>query len=313
TLWAGTLISYFTNGNAYWFKVRNGSKKVVELWYVPHFMVEPRWDGNGNSFITHYNYYVNGRMQEIPASEVVHFRFGIDPQNTRKGLSPLGALMREVVGDNEAGTYTAAILKNFGVPGVYISPGPEGRINEPERMKEAYMRRTTGDRRGEPIIFPEPVDIRNIAMSPEDIALDKIRNLPEARICGAMRVPAMVVGLSVGTEQRTYANYGEAREAAWEECLIPTGRTFGTEADLQIMDDFTERPSGIETFGFDYRNVRALQTDEDKKYKRLEGAVGGPFLTPNEARQQLALPPVEGGERLYPAKGQAVAETVDQA
>ncbi|KKK55559.1 hypothetical protein LCGC14_3073310, partial [marine sediment metagenome] len=38
-LWSATVFSYLTAGNAYWLKIRNGGGKVVELWYVPHWMM----------------------------------------------------------------------------------------------------------------------------------------------------------------------------------------------------------------------------------------------------------------------------------
>src|SRR3990167_5034176 len=41
-LWTGKIISSVLDGNAYWLKVRNASTRVVGLWYIPHFMIEPK-------------------------------------------------------------------------------------------------------------------------------------------------------------------------------------------------------------------------------------------------------------------------------
>ena len=71
---------------------------------------------------------------------------GIDPNNTRKGLSPLASLYREIFTDDEAANMTASLMRNIGVPGVVLSPantsGPTGRFKDPEEMKarlEAYV------------------------------------------------------------------------------------------------------------------------------------------------------------------------------
>ena len=47
-LWQGTLLSYTINGNAYWLKIRNGIGRVMELWWVPHWMMDPKADAGSD-------------------------------------------------------------------------------------------------------------------------------------------------------------------------------------------------------------------------------------------------------------------------
>ncbi|KKL99671.1 hypothetical protein LCGC14_1812090 [marine sediment metagenome] len=140
-LYAGTLWSLLTAGNAYWLKVRNGNGKVVELWWVPDQLVEPKWPDDGDVFISHYQYNVGGKEIKLEPADVVHFRDGVDPQNMRKGLSPLRSLLREIWTDNEAAVFTAALMRNGGVPGLVISPDEPGATitqAEAEHAKEFF-------------------------------------------------------------------------------------------------------------------------------------------------------------------------------
>src|SRR5690606_31997656 len=97
------------DGNAYWVKVKNEAGGVLELWYVPHWLIEPKAtrDSTGQTFITHYEYRVDGQVLAVERDEIVHFRYGLDPHNPRKGMSPLASVLREVFTDDEAANFSA--------------------------------------------------------------------------------------------------------------------------------------------------------------------------------------------------------------
>ncbi len=111
-LWMATLMSWFLVGNAYWRKIRDKRTRAVkELWYIPHWMMEPAWLADGTVFISHYEYIPTGHVKEVvPIDDVIHFRHGLDPRNPRKGLSPIWSALREVFTDDEASNYTASIF-----------------------------------------------------------------------------------------------------------------------------------------------------------------------------------------------------------
>ena len=148
TLWASTVLSYAVDGNAYWLKVYNKVGQVIQLWWVPHTLIAPLqpWEleDDEDNFINYYRYRVPGRGEYFIEPEgVVHFRFGQDIENPRRGLSPLKAAIRELFSDQEASNWTAALLKNSAIPGLIASPDASstGRLTE-EGMKtiKAYIR-----------------------------------------------------------------------------------------------------------------------------------------------------------------------------
>ena len=296
----GTLLSWVVDGNAYWYIERGGADQPVGLVYLPHYLMSSVRD-RPTVYRSGYLYRVDGKTVPLKLADVVHFQNGLDPANMMRGISPLAAELRSICTDNEAQSYAAALLRNMGVPGVVITPKDstvEISPNSARHLKELWRAATTGDRRGEPIVPALPVEIQNPGFSPEQLALDKLAQASVPRICAAIGIDPMVLGLP--SDQKTYANMAEAREKTYEQMLIPLQGIFDTQLTLQLAGQLPGwRPGDV--LGRDYSNVRSLQDDMDKLYARQTRAVGGPWLTPNEARAKLGLKPLPGGEALYPA------------
>ena len=189
-LWYGTLTSWVIDGNAYWLKVRDQLGRVVELWYIPHWMIQPRWPLDGSEYISHYEYRPAGELLRLDPADVFHLRYGIDPDNTRKGRSPLRTLFLELGVDHEASHFSAAILKNLGVPGVVISPDKESKGAMDEQAREAikakFKQSFGGDNRGDPIVLSKPTNIMQFGFSPAELDLGAIRDIPEERVTAVL-------------------------------------------------------------------------------------------------------------------------------
>lgn len=309
-LWQASVLSWFVDGNCYWIAAHDAIGRPVQLWYTPHWMMEPRWASDGSQYVTHYEYEVNGRREALPLEgtpearssplAVVHLRYGIDPRNTRKGLAPLKAGLREINADNLATTYTVAMLRNTGAIPVIVSPaGPDTQITEPEREKllELWRKRLTGNQAGQPLIAGGGVRVDRLALSPEEMVLDRIRQLPEARICALLGVKAMVADLSVGAEQRSYANLKEAQEQSIETCIIPAQKALAEQLEMQVLP-LLGNPEREEV-GWDYSEVRALQADEDAVYKRAATGYQAGIIRRSEAREMVGQPWDEGDELYF--------------
>lgn len=292
-LWAGVLLSLAVDGNAYLILRRDRIGRPAALEYVPHWAIEPQWT-SAEQFISHYRYRYAGGEMKLETADVIHFRDGLDPQNSRKGISPLKSLLREIVSDNEATGYTAAILGNMGIPGCIITP-PKDVLPKPDfikRTKELWSAFTAGERRGDAIVFQDAFDVKAPGFSPEQLALDKIRRVPEARICAALRIPPMVVGLTTGDGQRTYSNMREAREMVEESTIIPLYARIAETLTLQLLPQLSMRPG--ERVCFDLSAVRVLQQDMNELYQRVTLAYQAGILTRGESRSLLGREAVAG-------------------
>lgn len=287
----GLALSYVMDGNAYLIKVRDRQLRPVQLWYVPHWFMEPHWpEADDTVFVDYYSYYVNGREIKVPVEDVVHVRFGVDPVNVRKGLAALKALYREVFTDDEAANFTAALLRNFGVPGLLISPDSDDAIVDdatPKEVKAFFRERFSGDNRGEPLVMKSKTRVEQFGFDPKALDLGRLRQIPEERVTAVLGVPAAVVGFGTGLEQtKVGATMKELRESAYEDCIIPMQNAFADEYDRALMVEFEPDTKGVHV-AYDVSDVRVLQEDENKKAERVTGLVAGTLITVAEARREL--------------------------
>jgi len=291
-----TVLSFLCAGDAYWLKERGANGAVKAVWYVPHFQMAPQWQDD-SVFIDRYAFTVNGVTTFFDPIDVVHFRYEIDPRNTRRGLSPLCSQDRQIAGDNEASTYLAVLLENFGIPGIIVSPKAEQAIADDDaadELKALIKAKTTGDKRGEPLVWETAIDVNTLGYSPQELALDSLMNQPAERICAALGIDPMVCGLA--SDSKTYSNMEEARRSAWQNAILPIMAMLASELTRSLLPEFSYIEG--EFVQFNTSQVLALQDDIDKLVARLVLACGGAFMTPNEARARMNLLPIAEQDKL---------------
>lgn len=299
-LWRAILAEWLTVGNAYVLKVRNGYGAPVELWWAPAGMMEPKWPQDGSEYLSHYEYRPNGIPIRYETADVIHFRNGLDPRNTRKGLSPLQSLFREIFTDDEAASFSASLLRNMGVPGVIISPDVDepGALNpdDAKAIKADFAQKFGGEKRGSPMVLPSRTRVQVLTMNPQQMDLKTLRRVPEERVTAVLGIPAIVAGLGAGLDRSTFANYAEAREAAYESTIIPDQRLFAAELRTQLLTDFGDtRQLHVR---FDTSHVRVLQEDHNKLWQRVDGAVRGGWMMVSRAKEIVGETP-EPGDNVY--------------
>ncbi len=298
-LWMATLLDWNVDGNAYWLKLRNGAGALSELWWAPQWTMEPK--GDSTTLITHYEYRTDyGAPVEIAPEDVVHFRFGLDPDDTRKGYSPLKSVLREVFTDDEAANFTASLLRNMGIPGLLLSPEGEREPTEEDvAATKAYIADVFGgDKRGAPLVMSGPTRVAQFGFSPEQLLLRELRRIPEERVSAVLGVPAIVAGLGAGLERSTFTNMSEAREMAYESNIIPTQRILAEDLRFQLLPDFEQDPFAWRV-GFDLSQVRVLKDDEDKLLRRFDVGYRGGWVMRTEARRAIGLPVDEERDNVY--------------
>ena len=168
---------YVVDGNCYVRKVRSAAGKVVQLWWVPHWLIFPRWVPDGSQYIGWYDYEVNGTREKIPVKDIIHWRNGIDPRDDRKGFSELKQGVRSICGLNECDTYTTAMLRNMGIVGAVISfDGDEGAVDpgEVDVLRDQWREDHTSEGRGTPLFATRLMKVQKLSMTPEEMRLDKI-------------------------------------------------------------------------------------------------------------------------------------------
>lgn len=285
----GLLLSLLVDGNAYIVKMRSAAGVVQELWYAPHTAIQPIVKP-GSQFVDYYVYTAGGQVFNLSPADVIHLRDGIDPNAPYMGLSAIKSVARQVRADSELARYTYAILKNYGVPGLIITPKDANSTIDPgeaDNIIRKLVKRLTGEGRATPVVIDGAVDIHAPGFSPKDVDVSAMADRLEARICAVMGLHPSVIGLQVGLEHSTFSNFAEARSAAYESLIVPLQQLITSELDTQLLDDLGDPKT--ERTAFDLSKVKILQEDEDAKAKRVRDDWLAGLITLGEARAAKGL------------------------
>lgn len=286
TLDAGLTLSEIVSGNAYILplKRQNGSPAFV---YLPHIHVRVI---GGNGWIDYYEYRPGGSSEayRIKPEEIIHIRYGIDPENQRLGLSKLAALLRDIATDNLGTTYTAAILKKMGVPGMIFTPKDTARVgpspNDLRTWKSAYEDTFTGDGAGGMMVVPFPGDVTVPGASPEKLGIDKLRSVPSSRILSSIGLSDIALGLP--SESKTYENYDKALESAWRNGLMPMMVRRAKSLTKFAREWYGDPDILVE---YDFSKVASLQEDQNLFYQRVGNIYKAGVVKRSEAKAMLGL------------------------
>lgn len=297
-------------GNWYMKKVRGLNGKLLELWYIPQYLVEPRWPNDGrapevplseadNEFLTHYQYNVPGKAPElIPRADMVHIKRGVSMTNPRKGVGVWDAVLEEVYGDNAVARFSATMMKNMGLLRYVLSPkdkdnGPDA--TQAAKMKQEFIVATTGENANAPLVLTGAMDVTKISSDPRELDLKELRNVPESRVAGVTGIPAIVLQFLVGLEHGHYgAAYEQARQQGYENVIIPIQRHISEDLTWQVLPEI-DKTKGAR-IDFDITKVRVLQEDRDALYKRESDALRAGGITINQFLTSIGKDTVPDGD-----------------
>lgn len=282
-LWSGLLLSYLTAGRAYSYIEYNRGSEPMALYYLPHFNMKTV--AEGGAFISYYEY-TDDVVKRMDTKEVIHLKYHIDPYNYREGISPLAPVIREIVADNEASNAATALMRNLGAPGISFTPKEQVTMEQKQILKDYIGSRLRGDRRGELMVFPVDGQVNTWGFSPEQMALDKVRNVPEERICSVFGISPIVVGLGAGLNISTYSNYQEAREAAYESCMVPLWNSIADQLSGQLLPIYGINPRKAR-LRFDCSKIRGLDRSEQEHHDKVREDFTAGLISSEEARQKL--------------------------
>lgn len=319
-------MSWWFSGNCYFLKVRSITGEVKELWYLPHFLVIPRWPGDGvapdvpadkknNSFLSHYQYNPPGKPPVLyPTSEIIHLKRGVDLGRPRLGLGAFEPLFKELYGDEKMALFTASIMANMGIQVPVMSPKDDGvtiTATDAARFKENWIRKTTGESAGEPVIWDQPMDIEKFGFNPSELDLSNLRMIPESRVAAVTGIPASTLQLMVGLQNGTsYAASEQARQQGYEEVIIPIQTVWAEEFTWQLLSEF--KGSENSEFIFDTANVRVLEEDKDALYKRRGEALRNGGITINKFLESVGDKAVGPEGEVYYVPGMSRPMTAER-
>lgn len=279
-------------GRCYFEKVRSRSGAVVQLWPLrPDWMAPIR---SSESYIAGYEYKVPGLEQPIrlETKDVLDFVLH-DPLNRYDGLAPVSVAGRVGDVDNSATDFIKVFFEHGGLP--------MGLLKTKQKLIDIQVsdiRRRWREKYGgfqnwtEPAVLDSDAEYQRTGMTFQEMGFEKLDERNEARICQVLKVPPILVGARIGLNRATYANYGEARRAFWEDTLTPQFRRLKDELDMDLAPEFGDDI----TLDWDMSEVPALQEDQKMRWDRATAALSAGGITVNDFRDEIGLPPVGNGD-----------------
>jgi HK97 family phage portal protein len=281
--------SWIVTGNVFWFKTRDKSGRVVELWPLDSTAMEPKYPQDGAEYLSYYEYTVNGSPHRIEVADVVHFRHGTDPRERRMGLAPIRACLPEIAADREASIYSATIMKQGGGVPFAVSPkeSPHPQGLDAAKLKEEIVAAMHGPG-FQPLVINRPVEFHDFVFNPSEVGSSSAHTLAEERICAVLNIPPVVLNFGAGLSRSTYSNYEQARRIAWEDGYVPTLDIIADELREQLLKDF--EPNNTKFWmEFDYSRVPGMREDLTAIYQRETLAYEKGVKKRSEARAPLGL------------------------
>jgi len=302
--WGWCIQDYKLFGNTYLRKIRSSTRgTVTALQFLPQDMVRPV--GNGVNPLTHYVYTTDGRSFDIPVSDIIHIRYGRDPSDIRIGRAPLTAVLREIATDNTASTTAYGLLANGAMPSLIVGPDAKETsvdmsMDDARQVKRQLHEDLTGDGSGGIVVMTGAYKMDRVSLTPSELALDSVRRVPEERICSALGINPMVLGLGSGLERSTYSNYERAQQAAWEDGMVPLLRTLADAITADLLPEYPETQQGDYVM-YDLETVRALADDLKAEADRAEKLYKAGIIDRAEAKRIAGLEAVPEDEgQLHP-------------
>lgn len=288
-----TIVYLAIGGNAYWYKVRSKAGRVVELWVLSDAQIKPI--AGGDKLVSHYEFNTGmvSKPERIETTDIVHFKWMIDPMQPWKGMAPLRVAAREVDTDNEVSRYLFTLLKNDAIPRVALVAPADQFIDDDKykRMMARWQERYGGDNRGLPALLDGGMDIKKIGLDLSELAFEGLHNVPETRIAACLRVPMILAGLNKGMENALGQNQAWLEKSFTQRTLIPLWRMVEEECTADLLPEFDASGSNeTKSVAFDLSTVVALEEDHQALRTWVDSAVVHGYVTVNEGRARLGLP-----------------------
>ena len=255
-----------------------------------------------------------GKIPFLP-DEVIHAKMpnpGDPYDGLGRGLPPLNVAAHATDVDNQATDFLGAFFKNAAVPYGMLTTKNILEDDEVTRIRARLSEQYAGSNRWhEMMILDAEASYQKLGADISEIAWPDLRRVTETRICMAFKVPPIMVGAQAGLERSTFANTEQSEKQLWRQKIVPDNERI---ASAFTNSYYGELPDGV-FLAHDYSEVESLQESRNDMFARAQQGASGGWITVNDARAEVDLPPVDGGDVfLRPLMVQAVdaAATVDE-
>ncbi|WP_336250951.1 phage portal protein [Stomatohabitans albus] len=282
-------------GNSFWAKIPSGGQ-AAPLWLLRLQPEQVAIEGNSWQVARYvFTPKSGGDPVSLEAAQVLHLKTynALDP---RLGLSPLETLRDVLAADKAAVDWYRAFQKNHGrMAGIIERPADAPKWSDDRRDAFAAQWKAMysgAENAGATAVLEDGMTFKAITSTPKDALFLDLRKLTTEQVAAAYHVPPSMVGLS--DKGTSWASEREHSRMLFRDTLPPWMEQVTQDLERQLLPDLGAGPGVYLEF-----NLRAkLEGDFTEQAQAFQMQVGAPFMTRNEARARLNLPPVEGGSEL---------------
>jgi phage portal protein BeeE len=234
-----------------WVTIILGSKKSEETagWELDAEVIGYAYHPGGRA---------SGRDPEILLpEEVAHYAPIPDPAARFRGMSWLGPVIQEIMGDSAATAHKLRFFENGATPNLIVKLDPAIKQEQFESWTTLFDEKYGGGAENayKTMYLGGGADATVVGADLKQLEFKVTQGAGETRIAAAAGVPPVIVGLSEGLQAATYSNYGQARRRFADGTMRPLWR----EAAAALSTVVTV-PGGAELW-YDDRDIAFLQDD----------------------------------------------------
>jgi HK97 family phage portal protein len=291
---------WLLTGNSYIEGVGPDGKPPMELWALrpDRTRVIP-----GPAGPAAYIYEVNGQSKTFPidpirgTSAILHVKF-FNPLDDWYGMSPVEAAAYSVDAHNMAGEWNQALLQNGARPSgalTYKGTGTGPAIlsdKQFDALKEQINSAYSGSRNaGRPLLLDGGLEWQQMSLTPAEMDWMNGKHLSSREIALAFGVPPQCLGIP---GDNTYSNYQEARQALYQETVIPLLESLCDGLNGWLSPLFGENVKIVPYL----EDLPALSAVREKRWLAVTQAT---WMTLNEKRQATGMEVIdnEGADEIF--------------
>src|SRR5690554_5094134 len=274
-------------GNTYVLKQRDSFGKIEALYILDPRKVEPLLTPNGEIYYKLKVDNLTGVGDEVvvPAYEIIHDRY--QPQDHPLiGVSPIfGAALSGALGKQIQNDSYHFFKNGSNVSGILTAPGPISQATR-ERLEQKWNENFTGKNAGRTAVVGDGLKFEAMRAKGIDSQLVEQLKISAEIVASCFHVPPFKISMAKPPEKPHEANliyYGDCLQVLIEEmeaCL---------DAGLELSEG-----KKIELDTDDL-----LRMNKSAVIEMLSNSVKGSITTPNEARKEINLKPLIGGDTVY--------------
>ena len=236
-------------------------------------------------------------------SRILHIK-SFHPTDMWYGQSPIEAVILNVDQANSANKWNLSLLQNMAAPSGVLKleateQNPTASLTNEQRanLQAAIENKYSGSSNsGRPMILEGGLSWQTISLSPREMEWLESKKITSADICNAFGVPSQLLGFG----QTTYSNYREAREAFYDDTVLPMMDLFEYELTRYIRFWFGEQFQ----LKYDRDDIEAVTKKREAKFGSINSLT---FLTQNEKRIMAGFEPKQDWDVFL--IGQRLAQT----